>query len=379
MRFSATKALFILALILLTGSLTGEVSITITNPVEGSVIEPCIDMTVKTEVTATAGEVIKYLYLYNNGRTLRRLRNEPWEYEWKAVKKGVYELSAKVETEDGAEIWSNTVRYKVGSVSGGEKLYSGGFDCGVLSPWTQNFNEGAQAIFTVYDDGYFDDPYYLAIEIENAGSADWHIQLNQTCPTDSGHIYTITFLADSDEPKTIAVGMQENQDPWANQVWQNVDIDGVDEYGFEFTATRTDPTNVLRFNVGGNTIPFYIDDISVVDQSASAVKSQQFEFHGGLVSEYELFQAFPNPFNMNTTIRYSLSNPADVSLDIYNMTGQKVRTLVKEAKPHGQHAAGWDGINEYGDILPSGVYIYRLEVNDGSDTAVLSRKVLLMK
>ena len=227
-------------------------------------------------------------------------------------------------------------------------LYSGGFDCGALTPWTGQLNEGAVATFTVYDDGYFDDPTYLFVEIENGGTAEWHIQLNQQCPTDSGHIYTIAFLADSDNPKTIAVGMQENQDPWANQIWQSVEIDGADEYSLEFTSTKTDPTNMLRFNLGNNTIPFYLDDVRVIDRSATSVKSKQFEFGDGAVSEYELFQAFPNPFNMNTTVRYSLSNNADVSLAVFNIAGQHIRTLVDTKQSAGLHKTQWNGTDENG-------------------------------
>ncbi|MBN1560651.1 carbohydrate binding domain-containing protein, partial [candidate division KSB1 bacterium] len=221
MRLMATTFI-VLLLAALSATLYGEIAIKITNPEDASTIVPCTDLTITAEVTATGGEVIQYVYLYNHGRTLRRLRAAPWEYEWKTIKKGVYELTAMAETADGTQVWSDAVRFKVGSVSNGELLYSGGFDCGVLTPWTGQLNEGAVAIFSVYDDGYFDDPYYLYVEIENGGTDTWHIQLNQQCPTDSGHVYTISFLADSENPKSIVVGMQESQDPWASQLWQTV-------------------------------------------------------------------------------------------------------------------------------------------------------------
>jgi hypothetical protein len=370
--------LFSVALLVSLASLQAEVTVKIVDPVADQAVEPCVDKVIKAQVTATAGEEIKYVYLYYNDRTLRRLKAEPWEYTMKAIKKGVYVFHAKVELADGTEYLSEKVKVKVGNVHGGELLLSGGFDCAVLSPWTGQLNEGAVATFNVFDDGYFDDPTYLAVEIENGGSAEWHIQLNQSCPTDSGHLYTISFLADSDEPKTIVVGMQENQDPWTNQIWQSVPIDGADLYTVEFEATRTDPTNVLRFNVGGNSIPFYLDDVSVIDNSATSIKSRNYD-KSNLVAEYELFQAYPNPFNMNTTIRFDLSHAANVRLDIFNMSGQKVRTLVDESKSAGLHSIGWNGTNEFGAIVPSGVYLYTLHVNAGDAPTTLSRKVLLMK
>lgn len=372
------NTLLVAFLLMSTSVVFAEVTVNIVEPVADTWIEPCTDVMVKAEVTATAGEEVAYVYILNNGRALRRLRAEPWEHEMRAAKRGVYNFQARVELADGTEITSENVKIKVGKVHGGEKLFSGGFDCGVLTPWTGQLNEGAVAYFDVLDDGYFDDPTYLMITIDNGGSAEWHIQLNQSCPTDSGHQYTISFLADSDEPKSIFVGMQENQDPWASQVWQSVAIDGADLYSLDFEASKTDPTNVLRINVGGNDIPFYLDDVSVIDNSATSIKSKKFDFAGS-VSEYELFQAYPNPFNMNTSIRYSLSHAADVSLSVYNMVGQEIRTLENGTKSAGQHLAKWDGQNDSGAVVPSGVYIVQLQVHDGQQPTVLSRKVLLIK
>ncbi|MBN1482920.1 carbohydrate binding domain-containing protein [candidate division KSB1 bacterium] len=379
MRFVTTLIIALLLSGALSSFLKSEVLIKITNPTDGAYFEPCVDLNVRVDVSVTADEEVSYVYLHYNGRTLARLRSQPWEYTWEAMKRGVYELSARAVTADRTEFWSDPVHIKVGPVSNGEKLFNGSFDCGSMTSWTGQENEGAQAEFNVYDDGYFDDPYYLAVEIENGGTAEWHIQINQTCPTDSGHVYTITFLAHSDEPKTIAVGMQENQDPWASQVWQTVDIDDADEYSLEFTASRTDPTNVLRFNPGGNTITFYLDDVRVVDLSASSVKSKQFEFGPGVVAEYELFQAYPNPFNINTTIQYSLSKEAVVSLAVYNMNGRKVATLADGAQDAGLHTVRWNGLNDNGSEVPSGLYVYKLDVQDGSKKIELSRKMLLLK
>lgn len=379
MRFFTVLLVALLAGGALSSMLYGEVTCHITNPTAGAYVEPCSDLNVQVEIIATAGEAIRYVYIYYNGRILRRINQAPWEYVWKTMKSGVYELTARVVTTDDAEVWSDPVPFKVGYVSNGEKLFSGSFDCGAMTPWSGQLNEGAIAQFHVYDDGYFDDPYYLAVEIENGGSAEWHIQINQTCPTDSGHVYTITFLADSDEPKTIAVGMQENQAPWASQLWQTVEIDGADEYSLEFTASRTDPTNVLRFNPGGNTIPFYLDNVRVVDLSASSVKSKQFDFGPGVAAEFELFQAYPNPFNANTTIQYSLSKRAVVSLVVYNMSGRQIATLANDVRDAGLHTVRWNGLNENGSDAPSGLYIYMLQIHNGSQKTELSRKMLLLK
>ncbi len=90
-----------------------------------------------------------------------------------------------------------------------------------------------------------------------------------------------------------------------------------------------------------------------------------------LPSDFALFQNYPNPFNPSTEIRFSLTRAGDVSLDIYNMTGQKVTTLADGSFSAGTHSVVWDGSG-----YASGVYVYRLTVND---LVVDSKKMTLVK
>ena len=75
---------------------------------------------------------------------------------------------------------------------------------------------------------------------------------------------------------------------------------------------------------------------------------------------FDLKQNYPNPFNPSTVISYQLPQNEVVSLEIYNALGQKVRTLVNEAQEAGQYEIIWDGKNNSGNELSSGVYLYRL-------------------
>ena len=70
---------------------------------------------------------------------------------------------------------------------------------------------------------------------------------------------------------------------------------------------------------------------------------------------------YPNPFNPQTTIPYHLPHGSRVKLSVYNMAGQRVRLLVDEAKPAGYHEITWDGRDQAGHLVGSGVYLYRLE------------------
>jgi len=74
-----------------------------------------------------------------------------------------------------------------------------------------------------------------------------------------------------------------------------------------------------------------------------------------------LYMNFPNPFNPSTTIRYSLKELKHVSLVVYNSLGQEVRKLVDTSQNTGIHTVVWDGKNDSGQKVSSGVYLYRLK------------------
>ena len=365
--------------LIMTAQLSADMSIAITNPKNGDFLAPCNDLKVTFDVKVTT-ETIKDIRLYTNGAVRGAVRKEPWEYIWKKQVRGAYVLQALLRSADGAEVWSEPIRIKVGSVSAGEKVQNGSFECNSIAPWNLNAHssEGAKAVGTVINEPYFDDDNYLMVEIQSGGSVNWHVQLQQNIPTDSGHVYQVSFLADADEKKPILITMQENQDPWSVQWGQDVEIDGANFYGpFDFEATRTDPTNYIRFNIGANTTTLYIDDIRVVDTSASSVKAKEYDWNGA-VKEFELLDAYPNPFNMNTVIPFHLSESAKINLAVYNMSGQLVQTLAVGHYESGRHQVSWNGLNAEQQVMPSGVYFYRLIV-DGRLPFELSRKVVLMK
>ena len=90
----------------------------------------------------------------------------------------------------------------------------------------------------------------------------------------------------------------------------------------------------------------------------------------------ELQQNYPNPFNPSTQITYSLGKTADATLIIYNILGQEVRTLVNATKrPAGQYTVTWDGRNDQGTRVASGMYVYQLK----ADGVITTHKMLLLR
>ena len=90
---------------------------------------------------------------------------------------------------------------------------------------------------------------------------------------------------------------------------------------------------------------------------------------------FKLHTCFPNPFNSSTTLKYELSEQCKILLQIYNCTGQKIRTLVQNTILPGEHSVIWDGTDDKGFSVSSGIYIIRLCSNNYS----VANKMILMK
>jgi hypothetical protein len=89
----------------------------------------------------------------------------------------------------------------------------------------------------------------------------------------------------------------------------------------------------------------------------------------------ELFQNAPNPFNPETTIRYTVSQKGPVTIDIFNVNGARVRTLVEKTHEAGVYSTRWNGTDDSGRHVASGVYFYQLRAGGFVD----SKKLILLK
>lgn|GEM_PF-2751099 len=121
---------------------------------------------------------------------------------------------------------------------------------------------------------------------------------------------------------------------------------------------------------------FIVDDLSF---GAVTSAKRGTNIPGG----FSLRQNFPNPFNPATTIRYDVPTHANVEIRIFNTLGQVVRTLVSETMEPGSYSATWDGRDNFGRVLPSGTYVYRLAALDESGLSendyVRSRMMILLR
>jgi hypothetical protein len=92
-------------------------------------------------------------------------------------------------------------------------------------------------------------------------------------------------------------------------------------------------------------------------------------------SDFVLFQNYPNPFNPRTNIEFVLPKSGQVKIEIFNILGQRVRTLVDEHLRPGRKLVDWDGKDDRGKEVSSGIYLYRIATEEFSE----AKKMLLLK
>ncbi|MBC8384089.1 MAG: T9SS type A sorting domain-containing protein, partial [Candidatus Cloacimonetes bacterium] len=110
-------------------------------------------------------------------------------------------------------------------------------------------------------------------------------------------------------------------------------------------------------------------------QEYSAVKFGEFEEPENIITTTKLNGNYPNPFNPTTTISFSLPNEQDIELTIYNIRGQKVKTLYSGTADKGDHSMIWEGKNANNKSVSSGIYFYKLKTNEN----ILTRKMIMLK
>jgi hypothetical protein len=106
---------------------------------------------------------------------------------------------------------------------------------------------------------------------------------------------------------------------------------------------------------------------SLFESDVNEIKPDKFSF--------DLGQNFPNPFNPVTEIDYSVERKTHVNISVFNILGQKVATLVDGEKDAGKYEAVWEGIDDNGDQVASGIYFYKMYTTDFVET----RKMVLMR
>lgn len=188
------------------------------------------------------------------------------------------------------------------------------------------------------------------------------------CQTDQGDWDVfVTKLSSSGSSLVYSTYLGGNGAEWSHDIAVNV-------FGTVYVTGETRSTDFpttpdaydTSYNGGGDAFVTKIaDDGTSVDEINSPT----------LPDGFKLGQNYPNPFNPQTQFECSLPHASHVKVEIFNVLGQQVVTLVDKRLPAGSYRVTWDGKDYIGQEVSSGVYLYRLT----ADEYVRSRKMLLLK
>lgn len=136
--------------------------------------------------------------------------------------------------------------------------------------------------------------------------------------------------------------------------WQEIDNDDIEMKGAYWNYRYVYSDQSLGIHN-----PKYV--VALLQRSISSITGIEFENTPDIPKEYVLSQNYPNPFNPTTQIQFSIPEQSNVTLTIYDITGREVMQLVNESLSTGTYTATWDGRNVNGQLVGSGVYIYRIQ------------------
>lgn len=150
------------------------------------------------------------------------------------------------------------------------------------------------------------------------------------------------------------------------------------------TASKTDGTDITATFAVTVADTYYVRVVNLTGAEAGPNARYKLSIAGptgvleqinGIPMVFALDQNYPNPFNPSTTIRFAIPNSAETRLVVYDMLGREVRTLINNMMDVGFYEATWDGKNNVGTQVASGMYIYRIEAG----TFVSTKKMMLLK
>ena len=181
------------------------------------------------------------------------------------------------------------------------------------------------------------------------------------------------WLKNLAEDRTLPMDVKVHEELWhgIQSIDHDIETDFNDSGKFVWFFGEA-PTGVYE-------IMFYVEDVCGVMDSVKVT----FDIVTGIGTKdglalpetYYLGQNYPNPFNPYTIIEFGLPERSAVDLAVYNLLGQKIKTLINESLPANNYVFEWDGTNDNGVKVASGVYLYKLI----SDNYTETKKMIMLK
>lgn len=191
-------------------------------------------------------------------------------------------------------------------------------------------------------------------------------------PQDSvGTKQDTTVTAGSSLTVSVVVGGANNQYQWLKD---GTEITEATESSYTIDSVEDSDAGAYICkitNTVATALTLYSRPIDVTVSGATGISDNSSQ----IPKAFALYQNYPNPFNPSTTIKYDLPRGSNVVLKIYNMLGQEIRTLINKHQTVGYKSLTWDGKDNLGQLVSSGIYIYRLQAG----TEIQSNNMLFLK
>ena len=235
-------------------------------------------------------------------------------------------------------------------------------------------DSGGNVYVTGFGNGdYSDGIYYNTVKYDSSGNLLWVKRHG------SGFSKPNSIVVDREQNAYVTGSSNEGTMDYLTVKYKlDGSIEWTEKYNgpdsFSDGATFLLLDNEVNIFVCGNSQGAYSqEDFTIIKyaQNVTAVRDEK----SSLPFNLSLSQNYPNPFNPATTISFSLHTTGFVSLEIFNILGQKVKTLVGENLTAGYKQITWDGTNQLGQSVSSGTYFYRLKTENFSET----KKMVIMK
>jgi hypothetical protein len=405
------------------GAFQFQGSVNITSPEAGELFYVPAEITINADVTDININISRVEFYFNSNK-LGEDHSFPYNYTWNVDRVGNYQLTATATSDNGAVMNSNSVWILVTDSCRKEECIWHSYDVVTdtdFQPATVLDQEGntptvielymssnaggvdRENLFHLFSTSHIDrfnhvedfwsnikgkDAYpYAGKSTVDRGSDSGEsntpepsgVRDLQLHPPDNDHLTVASFMAPFDGNYSIsdlAVRRVHNQgsivtykvfDASKNQIailtasndraWVK---DGkIYEVGFLSASDR------IYFAVDrGENDNYYWDATEIAwtvifDGNATDLEQQE----ANLSKEFILEQNYPNPFNSNTIISFNIPKTESVIIDVYDIKGQKICTLLNNKMTAGNHSVKWNGRNNKGNVVPSGIYFYRIKAS----------------
>lgn len=321
------------------------------------------------EASDADGQVVKVQFC-DGYEILGEDDSAPYEFEYRDVPAGTLHLNARAIDDKGGVTVSSFMNIPSAETedNSANLIANGQFDQ-ALGSWNHWGNDGTDFAVISDSDYKLSGRHSARAEVTDGGSSAWMCQFSTSFVLENESEYSVSFKAVANERCNIVVMFQKAASPYTEFWRKTITVDETPKsYGpFTYKCKIDEAGAQFKWWMGAikNKV-VWVDSVVVIDESKSGVSAGETLN----ATTFALYQNYPNPFNPETTIRFEIPKQTEVRLQVFDVQGRLISTLIDFVCEAGGHSVPFST----GD-LPSGTYLYRIEAGEFSEI----RKMVLLR